>query len=320
MSEGERERWEQERNFSAQRALILDEASGLLASAGRDYNAGLIESLMRFYDCGPLYTRSTKSQGRVTVSNAYLNALMASTPRAMAPHLGSERLWAMGYFPRHALLTPEVDCPEWAEPTNDGGGPGNDVIWPLSQLYTRLPKPTWPEPVTSQPVLLAPGVMDLWTTYCRALSYGLLRDTGLDERLFGTYGRMLTQAIKVATILAAFDWSSGGGNGGVTIGLPHLHRAIAICETWRASAHRTIEGGAIAEDNVKLTRVIRQVGRLGPDRATLRELGKSMQDIPRKDLERLLELALASEEVVAVAASPGPKGGRPTQKYRLPIE
>jgi len=43
-SEADKELWTKGRNFAGQRGWLLDELSGLLASAGRDYNAGLIEA------------------------------------------------------------------------------------------------------------------------------------------------------------------------------------------------------------------------------------------------------------------------------------
>lgn len=64
--------WQDGRHYAAQRGWVLDEMSGLLASAGKDYNGGLIEAILRLYDCDDCYTRSTRSQGRVTVRSAYL--------------------------------------------------------------------------------------------------------------------------------------------------------------------------------------------------------------------------------------------------------
>ena len=84
------------RDFAAQKALILDEASGLLASAGRDYNAGLLEALMRLLDCDPLYGRRTLGRGQVTVRHSYLSFLGATTPEAMGAHLKEGTLWHKG--------------------------------------------------------------------------------------------------------------------------------------------------------------------------------------------------------------------------------
>lgn len=159
LPEMEQARWRQSRDFAAQRALAYDELSGLLAAAGRDYAAGLIETLLRLIDCEEHFVRSTRSQGRVAIQNAYLSILGASTPRAMGPHLGAERLWAMGWWPRFAILTPQVTKPAWAQPTTDGP-PSEDLLRPLRNLYQRLPTPTWPEPAKYRAVTLGPGVFD----------------------------------------------------------------------------------------------------------------------------------------------------------------
>ena len=118
MSTTAKEQWESGRRFAAQRGLIMDEMSGLLAGAGKDYNAGLVEAYLRFYDCDPEYCRSTRTQGRIVVRNAYLAFLGASTPTALAAHLLAERLWSMGWWPRFALLAPETERPTWRAPTH----------------------------------------------------------------------------------------------------------------------------------------------------------------------------------------------------------
>lgn len=317
MSAGERALWQAERNFAGQRSLLLDEGSGLLAAAGRDYNAGLLEALLRLYDCDPRYTRSTRSQGRVTIRKAYLSTLMASTPRAMALHLGADRLWAMGWWPRFALLSPDTDRPAWEVPTADGP-PGQHIHGPLEQLYARLPTRTWPEVAPAVTVTLGTGVFETWQAYTRAMSYELLRPEQLDERLFGTYGRLPTQVLKVATILAALDWQRDAQ--APRIDLPHLHRAMEIAETWRVGAHRMIEQGSTAEENVKLSRILRQIGRHGLEGATFRDLRNGLRDIPVSEFQRLVDQAVSSEEVVAIRVGSGSAGGRPTTRYRIPIE
>jgi hypothetical protein len=319
MTEWEQNVWLAERNFAAQRSLCLDEMSGLLASAGRDYNAGLLEAFLRFYDCDAEYKRSTRGQGRLVIRNAYMSILGASTPRAMAPHITSETLWSNGWWPRHAMLTPDVGFPAYAQPTNSGQPPGDKIIWPLKKLYRRLPEPVWPNVATPLTVRLGPGVFQKWEAFSKALSYDLLRD-GLEEQLYGTYGRMPTQVIKLATLLAALDWAAvDDESASPQIEMQHLHRAIIIAETWRASAHRAIEQSAVADENVKLTRLLRQVGRAGAAGITLRELGRNMQDIPKSELTRLVEDAAGTGEIIEFDTQPGPQGGRKTVRYRVAL-
>ena len=112
----EQTQWLLERDFAAQRGLVTDEISGYLASAGKDYNAGLLESLMLFYDCEPKFTRSTVKNGRLTINNAYLSILGASTPAALRSYLTPEKAWGNGSWPRFAILTPDTARPPWREP------------------------------------------------------------------------------------------------------------------------------------------------------------------------------------------------------------
>ena len=195
--------WQDRRNFSAQRAWTLDEFSGLLAASGRDYNAGLIETLMRFYDCTEKYDRLTAGRGMQCIHSAYLSLLAASTPTALAMHLNSERLWGMGWWPRFGILAPETAKPEWREPKDQE--PPTALSTQLKELYNRLPKPRWPDPVPDIAVFLGDGVYQLWNTYNRAMRYDMLNDD-LDRRLWAAYGRLPVHVLKVATLLAALDW------------------------------------------------------------------------------------------------------------------
>jgi len=288
LSMQEQAEWQTERHFAAQRGLALDELSGLLAGAGKDYNAGLLEAYLRFYDCDPVFTRSTRGQGRLTIANAYLSILGASTPNALAAHLTADRLWAMGFWPRFALLTPE-GRPEWKEP------PGADlpvnVIGGLQKLYKRLPAVEWPNPPGVVVVTLGDSVYQAWERYNKALSFELLTDD-LDRRLFGTYGRLPTLALKVAMNLAAMDWRQNIS--APRVDLPHWERAQAIAESWRASAHRTLSGAAITEFSNLAQRIMRQAAKYEPNGATMRELCRAMSD------KRPAEIKAAVSELLTV--------------------
>ena len=308
MGAGELEEWQRERDFAAQRGLLLDELSGLTASFGRDYNAGLLEALLRFYDCTPRYVRSTRGQGRVTVRNAYLSILGGSTPAAMAPHLGAERLWSNGWWPRFALLCPEGK-PAWAEPqeverpqTLDAG---------LQQLHERLPKPAYPKPPETLMVTLDDGVHHVWANYNRALSYTLLDDT-LDGRLYGSYGRLPVQALKIATILAAMDWPAKAP--APRIEMRHLGRALDVTESWRAAAHRVLTMTTDAQEETTSEKVLKYVARAGEQGATLRELYRPL-NMSAGECELALRDLLRTGEVEIMTQQKG--RGRPTKRYRL---
>jgi hypothetical protein len=253
----------------------------------------------------------------VTVHNACVSILGASTPKAMAPHLSSDRLWAMGWWPRFALLTPDVTYPTYERPKG-AGPPGDPVTWPLERLYRRLPTTAWPAPLPAIDVQPGAGVFAKWDAYSKALSYDLIVGQPLDERLHGTYGRLPMQAMKIAIILAALDWPEDVP--APRIELPQMHRAIQITETWRSSAHRTLEQNAVPEENLKYNRVIRQLARSGLGGLTLRDIGKAMKDVPKSELERLVKSGVTSGEVVCVDRPDGSQMGRPTVRYRLAFD
>lgn len=312
LPERDREDWKRGRDYAGQRGWILDEMSGLLAQAGKDYNAGLLEALLRFYDCANRYRRSTRGQGLVIIRHSYLSLLGASTPTAMREHLLSEQLWGCGWWPRFAVLTPETRRPDWRLPRDPGST--TDLEGQLRRLYEGLPEATWPDPPEARTVMLGTGVHDAWAPYNRALSYTMLTDD-LDHRLYGTYGRLPMQALKVAMILAAFDWDPGKTP---VIELPHLARAMQITESWRASAHRTLAEMAATEFNRLQERVIRQVGRHEPKGASLRDVYRGMRDKEPDAIEDCLE-QLVKVGLLDVERDKGsPKGGPKTDWYHLP--
>jgi hypothetical protein len=311
MTEEEKTRWHKARNFAAQRGLIRDEMSGLLASAGRDYMAGMIEAFLSFYDCTPSFTRSTRQQGLVEVQNAYLTMLGASTPAALGSHLQAERLWANGWWPRFALLCPD-QRPEWreSEPTEEPPC----LAAKLVELRDRLLEPTWPDQPKELAVRLGDGVYEAWGAYNKAMRHDLLTES-LDHRLSGTYGRLPTQVLKIATILAALDWPEG--DEAPSIELPHLARAIEIAEVWRASAHRVLEEADRSGFEGLRRRIVRLLGDSG---CSLRELCKAMRRTKPDELKEILRQMVEAGDVEEFETKPGPKGGRPTTRYRLVTE
>jgi hypothetical protein len=308
----EQQEWEKSRDFSAQRGLVYDEMSGLMAGAGKDYNAGLLEAFLRFYDCDSHYDRSSRGQGRVVVKNSYLSILGASTPAAMSFHFKSERLWGLGWWPRFAILTPE-GRPEWEEPRAEPRP--SEIAQKLQVLYNRLPTAKYPDFPQPLEVKLGAGVYDAWSKYNRALSHELLTDE-LNPNLKGTYGRLPTHALKIAMILAALDWSAS--DPAPKIELPHLARAIEIAETWRASAHRALDlTTANMSSRVKdrITRLLAKYPNM-----TERDLVKSLKDIDQNELHLALVEMVEIGDVVEVDAGPGAKGGRPTKRYTVSKE
>jgi len=309
--------WKEERNYCAQRALIYDEMSALLASAGRDYNSGLLEAFLRFYDCDPIYKRSTRTQGRIVVRNTYLCVLGASTPAAMQEHLQSERLWSNGWWPRFAILTPEDSRPAWREPRETQRPEA--FVATLRNLYQRLPPTTWPEAPIAFFVTLADGVFDIWNNYNRAVSYDMLQSNDFDDRLAGTYGRLPVHALKVATLLAALDWATPNlpqhKNQAPRIELPHIVRAIGIVEEWRASTHRALRLATESEYAALSRRIMRHLAAAEPDGLSIRELARAMRDKRPTAIEAVV-LELVAGGLVEEAPE-RTSTGRPTKRYRL---
>jgi len=311
--EQDRATWTARRNYAAQRGIILDEMSGLLSGAGKDYNAGLVESLLRLYDCDPWYERSTRGQGLVIVRNACLSLLGASTPAAMQPHMrAAHHLWHSGWWSRFAVLTPEGGRPEYQEPREAREPP--ELCDGLRELDSRLPAAKWPDPPEARHALLGKGVYGVWARYNRALSYDLLTDD-LDANLHGTYGRLPALALKVAMILAALD----GWEGNVpTVEMPHLARAIEVCEAWRASAHRVL-GEAARSDSDRLTqRILKQAGKFGAQGPTMRDLEQGMRDVPKlelgEDVTRMVKAGLLAE-----VPYQSKLGGPTTKRYPVAV-
>lgn len=305
--------WNLRRNHAGQRGWSVDEFSGLLASAGRDYNAGLLESLLLFYDCADKYSRLTKGTGMQVIRNAYLALLGASTPAALAMHLSADRLWGIGWWPRFAVLTPDAPRPAWAEPQDRVDSMALEVR--IRSLYDSLPEATWPNAPVAKTVLLGEHVHDMWMLYNRAMRFELL-DENLDTKLWGTYGRMPVHAIKVSTLLAALDWD---GDGELRIELTHLSRALQICEGWRVSAHRAIvQVNESAMDRVK-TRVLYLISKSQKAGVSMPDLCKAMRSTKPVGIKTTLEELVLSGDVTFVPRVVGPSGGRPSNRYYMTI-
>lgn len=284
LPELDRLEWQQGRAFAGQRGWMLDELSGLLAVAGKDYSAGLLESIVRFFDCDPQYTRHTRGQGRLIIRNSYLSLIGASTPAAMSMHLASDRLWSMGWWPRFAVLTPENNRPPWREP-QEVPEP-RELAGRLRMLYQMMPEPSWPDAPEAQCIELGEGVFEAWQRYNRTMSYDLLTDD-LDQKLYGTYGRLATAVLKVATILAALDWSENQIVPHIEVA--HLARAMAILEQWRASAHRAVAAMAATEFDKVRVRILKQITLAGARGLTFRDLTRAMRDKTPNELRDALQ-------------------------------
>lgn len=309
-SSAEQEAWRKERDFAAQRGLVLDEFSGLLAGAGKDYNGGLLEAMLHFSDCDPLFVRSTRSQGRVVVRNSYLSFLGASTPAAVGRHFTQERLWSMGWWPRFIIMTPD-SRPEWQDPQPTPEPP--EISAALKRLNSRLPAAQWPNELPVISATIAPEAHRSWQAYNRACQEELLTDD-LNGLLWGAYGRLPTHALKTALILAALDWEED--KSAPHIELRHMARAIVFAESWRESVHRALEQSNDNEYSRLAERLLYIISKSGSEGISFRDITRSMRDKVPTDIAAQLEQLLRAQLIEKFSRKPQ-GSGRPSECYRI---
>lgn len=301
-----------ERDFAAQRGLIIDEMSGALGSMERDYNMGLLESWLRFYDCAESYTRSTITHGRTVLRNTSWSVLGASTPMILTRFLKNDTLWANGFWPRFFLVTP-TNKPEWREAKMIARPPV--LSKKMLDLIARLPREKWPGQPIAVSVPLCEDAFLLWSKYSKALTYDLISNN-LDEKLITSYGRFPVHALKVSLILGALDEET---NLPRKITLPQMVRAIQIVEDFRASLHRiTAYKNQQVSKDLKL-RVIQIVAKYQPQGASVRDIANGLRDVSREALNECIEELVELKILQATDKKASSNGGRPTTKFLLGI-
>ncbi len=309
LSDKDRELWKKERDFCSQRGLVMDEMSGLLASTGKDYNAGLLENFLRFYNCDEETKRSTRGQGRIVVRDSYLTMVGASTPAAMSTHLKNEFLWSNGWWPRFALLTPDKE-PEWIE-TVDAKEPGC-IRKKLHFIYDELPQPKWPDKPKAIQTILGNGTFELWNRYNKLVQHDMIVSGAVDNKLSGTYGRSQIQALKVAMLLAACEFDGKR----LVITKTHVNDGICVAESWRMSAHRVLD--VIEETEFNKTEMwILGICAAKPEGVSLRDIHSEIRSQTPVELQLVLDQMEKMEMVEKFYDNHGGKVGRPTTKYRI---
>jgi hypothetical protein len=292
MTERDRELWLAGRRFSAQRGLLLEEMSALLAGLRRDYMTGMAELLLRLYDCPDLYRRNTRGSGFVVVRRAYLSIAGMTTPARLK---GAEinMAWYDGLFARFGLLTPEA-LP--ARPGDDFERPRPAYPPCLVEDLTRLahillPVPTYPEPVEARDVELDGEAKIAWWRYYVAVTYDLLvSGTPPTQQLWGNYARLPAQALKIALILAALDWASGRHKEPL-VTLAHYARAQGIAERWRASVHRLLDmlsSREVVAEYGREDRLLQMIRAAGPGGVAARDIYRALK-LRRLDFDLLVD-------------------------------
>ena len=278
-----------------------------------DYNAGIMEAILRLYDCDEHFARSTRAQGLTVIKNAYMSILGLSTPSALKKFLQNEFLWNNGFWPRFAILSPETKVPEWIDQFSFVERPAS-ITEVLRKLYMRLPAPKYPDLPKAIEVAWSEDAQRGWHAYNRALTYTLL-DSGMDDRLASAYGRLPIMQLKVAMILAGLDWSKEDRP---VITLADLARAQQITEGWRQSLHRVLtEAEECAFEGIR-KRIVQFVASFGSEGVSMRDIFRNNRNMRPAELEYALNELSSIGDLEVNNITPGRSGGRPTKKYRIP--
>ncbi len=304
----QREAWQQSQRFCSRRGLVLDEASSLFAGLKRDYNTGLAEALMRFYDCGNHRGR-TRGRGLAVVKDSYMSFIGATTDTSLR-NADVNQLWMSGLWPRFGLIIP-TERPQYKRFLSMPDRPQEIVDHLKAIAEEHLPVPDNLDDFPgARSVALGAGVFDAWRNYDEAIFSILLNDNPPAESLFGIYGRLPTQALKVAICVAVADWD--GSNNAPIVEIEHWARAQQITETWRSSAHQlyyTLTG--VTEEDTIERRILNRIAKTQKQGMTIREIYRA-ERCKREEIEpvvyRLLKEGLLDEHRPA---------GAKTEYYRL---
>lgn len=300
-----RGQWLRERAFAAQRGWAIDEAHSLLDSFKRDYKAGIMAMLLGLYECPEDTTEQSKSKWRVAIRRAYLNFFGATTPASLTAYLHNPHFWANGLWPRFALIAP--DAPPvwsfWPEPMDTPYG----LVSGLKRMVNLFPVPRaelaeveGPDGKARQAIqlqnltepasaLFDKGVWQAWETYSRATRFDMVRGQEVEEQLYPSYGRMGTQAIKVAMILATMDTQTLP----VRITLPHFAHAQSIVEQWREALYQLQYSGGGSDENTLQDKVLKRVLQLPDEGGLIREVYRPLGVKAKECREALIELQAA---------------------------
>jgi len=139
--------------------------------------------------------------------------------------------------------------------------------------------------------------------------------SSLDNRLRAVYGRLHVQLVKVAIVLAAFDWADNPiREERPSLTMPYFLRALEITERWRTSAHRAVHQMGASEES-ELEKSILRLLKSFPDGLSGRDIYRYL-DKPRKRVMEVLE-GIVSDGIVDRVQSENPGRGRTTQLYKV---
>jgi hypothetical protein len=272
--------WQKERQFSAQRAWWMDEAASLLDLFKQKNTADLLGLILKLYGSPPKLTASTVGRGRETVRYPYLSICGPTTPAAMRAHLKNAELWGDGLFARFLFVTPDtapVDA--FYQPTIETP---TDLAQHLNKMaFERLqmPQENITGAVQAPPAKQAEISEDVWRKWKAYKSgiFALLVKRAVPEKLFSLYGRLHTTAIKIAMLLATSDFVSMADGNPLVIRPEHWARAQMMTEEYRASLHRLVENASRPVDDEDQELADRVINRIGSStRNSRRELAQDL--------------------------------------------
>lgn len=244
--------WQKERLFAAQRAWWMDEAASLLDLFKQKNTADLLGLILKLYGCPQKITASTVGRGRETVRFPYLSICGPTTPAAMRSHLKNSELWGDGLFARFLFVTPDAPPVDAFYPSSCETPPA--LAAHLNKLaFQRLEMPK--ENITG--ALQAPAAIqaaipaDVWQRWkaYRSGIFTLLAKKAVPEKLYSLYGRLHTTAIKIATLLAVSDFVDMAEGNPLVIRPEHWARAQILTEGYRASLHRLVDDASHPVDD-----------------------------------------------------------------------
>lgn len=289
------ETWQRGRAYAGQRGVCLDEASSLFTGLRKDYNIGMSELLCRLYDCTEYDARQTRGLGRVVVNNAYWSFLGATTPWHLK-QADVDALWHTGLWPRFLLLTPPGP-PEWKRIERERMDVPSGMLERVVKLLERdLPESKYGNPAAPVGMALGEGVFYAFERYCEATMHTLIvPPSTVDTRLYGVYGRLPEQALKVAMLLAALKWN---GNGVPIIELQHWAWGQRFAEQCRESAHRLTQLMDIPAGDNDDERILARLCECYPEWMSARGIYKPMKmrsSVAKAILGDLVEAGLVEE-------------------------
>ncbi len=299
----QQERLTKAQPFAAQRGLLKDEVAGLFGAINkRDYMVGMKDLLMELYDCPDYFDKDTQT-GLNIVENAALSILGVTTPASLSCAVSTGD-WDNGLLIRFALLSPESNYAERPAAKQYRTVP-QALVDDLKALHDRLPAPQ-----QSEMGMKAPGSLRL-NVQCweQVQNYGDWlrrrcdpgRDTELDDRLKGVYGRMHVQAFKLASLFAALDWLKTSDDV-PTVTADHWQAAHALAEGWRGSTHRLLEqldrSGEATIERRQQDRMLTGIRAKGEQGIELRDLYRQMHvtaKVGRQVAQELVKAGLVVE-------------------------